>query len=232
VLAEANVAAYADADSKGGKGGPKKDGLESAIRKLRSSRTEKKMQLVKGKRYLLVKLHTGKGFVDLDDGPEGAATLTCVVYFRERKFTSEPVEYEVNPDFDGTFLIPLQNEHDDQRMLSVNHLRESADAMHLMVVRESREGRQVCVCVCVYVCVGCGFVDELYISIYTCVCVCVAVMCVYMQIRVCPGGVVPDSGVAHCARARGSECARGAARRGELQPPHGTTKRGSTASPS
>jgi hypothetical protein len=80
-------------------------------------------------------------------GPEGAATLTCVVYFRERKFASEPVEYEVNPGFDGTFLIPLQNEHDDQRMLSVQHLRESADAMHLMVVRDSREGRQVCVCV-------------------------------------------------------------------------------------
>jgi hypothetical protein len=69
VLAEANVAAYdPDADVKIGRKSAKKNGLESAIRKLRSSRAEKKMQLVKGKRYLLVKLHTGKGFVDLDDG--------------------------------------------------------------------------------------------------------------------------------------------------------------------
>jgi centrosomal protein CEP76 len=100
--------------------------------------------LVRGKRYLVLRVNRGKAFVNtlVDREAEGQCTLRLLVYFGNNVYQSSSVSYVVEPLFDETFFLPLQDEQDTSPMVSLDFLTQSKRLLHLMLVKEDTQGRQ------------------------------------------------------------------------------------------
>jgi hypothetical protein len=102
-----------------------------------------------GRRYLLLRLNSGKAFVDalIDDGLQSAspASFTVSLLFRGRRFRSRAAAACVEPQFDDVFALPLQ-EDDASPLLSMDALLCLNEPVTVCVTRTDRRGATTLVC--------------------------------------------------------------------------------------
>ena len=126
------------------KGGGAGKQVDNALQILQGRTASTRPALARGKRYLVLRVNTGQHFVNslVNKGVEGDCCIRLSVYFGKHMFQSAPVAYTVDPPFNETFFLPLQEEHDASPLVSLDTLATSKRLLHLLLVKEDKQGRQ------------------------------------------------------------------------------------------